>query len=210
MAESMLTVANNRPKTVESSTGIQVVRGGSILGAGFFQSIQDAYTNLNQSGFTVIYLGILVFTSIAEISGTTGPLELMKEALDDFIKASTDHTLLIHLASLLSKILNFLITHKVRFISVGWMWFPYFAKSSSKNFWVAVFLSLFGLFSKSLDVAEILLLSNCFFLWAALRSPTHKMVFLVLGVFILIIALDLNFHKKKDEVTSRTATGRKV
>nr|UDL14015.1 MAG: hypothetical protein [Xiangshan martelli-like virus 4] len=191
---SVAGTTRGRPRATESTTGITVVRGGNLLGTGLFQSIQDAYTNLNQNGFVIVYLGILGFASIAEFSKTTGPLELMKDALDAIVKDKKDHSLLINLAILLSKLLGFMIANKFRFMALGWMWFPYFAKPSSKNFWVSLFLSLFAIFSVSLDIWEIFFISQAYYLWAALRNPTHKMIALIVGVFLLIIALDVNFH----------------
>lgn len=184
------------PRTINAA-GQQVIKGGSTVDAGFFQSIQDAYANVTQNAPALIYTIFVVMVSAAEIHEGEGMLENIAYALQEAKNDPNELRWVTTLAGLLLHVVKILVNHKLKFCMISWVWIPFLFKPSTKNMWVSAVLSLFVLISKSLDFIEIIAISNLFFLWASMRNPTHKLIIVLVGVGVFVYAMGIEVKPKK-------------
>lgn len=166
--------------------GMTVMRSGQYIGMGFLESIMACYTNLVYKPISLALIVLLLFVIAAEFNNSAGPLENMLKFLKEIYSNSKEPMIIRNIASLFIIILNFIVVRKVYFVSVVFVWIPYSAKPSNSNMIIALLLSTFTMFGKH-SFVEILLLSQCFFLYTELRTPWQKLLFAIIGVTVFLV-----------------------
>nr|QVG74721.1 hypothetical protein 2 [ssRNA positive-strand virus sp.] len=176
---------NNR---AVNNYGITVMRSGQYVGMGFLESIFACYTNLVYKPISLSLVIFLLFIIAAEFNNSDGPIENMIKFLVKILENKDEPQIIKSIASLFLIIFKFLVKNKIYFVSVTFVWIPYASKPSRSNMIIALILSTFTIFGKH-SFLEILLLSNCFYLYTELRTPWQKLIFALLGVVIFLVGM---------------------
>nr|WQM60667.1 MAG: ORF3 protein [Riboviria sp.] len=195
------TVKGVRPQqTVRAvnAYGISAIRGGSELGAGFFQSISDAYCNVVSYQYVAAFFMFLSLVYyVTHFTGVTDPFTSFKSQCASSHKAanSTMHKSATAFATAAASLA---VTYKetiVIFMSVS---FPYFAKPSVRNAGLCAALFIY-IMVVAHDPLTVLLLSHFLFLFVEMRNPLHK--YFVASAAVLFLFID---HKTLVAVANTT------
>lgn len=177
--------------------GITVIKGSSVLGATFFESIQSAYTNAFSyqpivvlfATFTLLYYG----SKIIDSKGSD-PVDLMFSA----VKASNSTSPFFGPVKLIALAVVYTLHYSKTVIALFAACFMGFvAKPSTRNFTLASLMFVFFFFSKA-SALDILVGSHLFFLITELRDPKHKAILTVVLVILCFIE-----HKALSEILSK-------
>nr|WQM60662.1 MAG: ORF3 protein [Riboviria sp.] len=166
--------------------GISAIRGGSELGAGFFQSICDAYSNVVSYQYVsafFMFLTLIYFATV--LTSTTDPFTSFHAQCKLTLKNSSSnvHKSLLATATVFSSLA---VTYKETIVLFMAVSFPYFAKPSIRN--AGLCASLFVYFMLlSHDTLTVLLLSHSLFLFVELRNPLHKFIIAVAAVVFIFV-----------------------
>ena len=198
-------VSNQRNRVVDT-TGLTVVKGGITANMGFLSSVLAAYTNLVNNIPVLITAIFLIFVWIAEENKTDGPLENIQSLLTDI---KVEYSWERQLVNLLEFLVKFLIKFKIQFIQVGFAWLPYFAKPSSNSMYLSILHSLTIFVMRKWSSVVFFLIANFHFLFLSLRSPTYKMVILIIAIFLLFVEINIAGKPLLDKENA-TATNNNV
>ncbi len=184
MPNGVLQVANDPSGTrvIDADTGIQSIRGSQRVGEGFFESARAAYANLVYHPISLLLLTLGVFILVAELHNTNGPFEMVMEALRTYIADPLHPAWLRNLAAAIIIPLSYMIKYKSMIATVSLIFFTYVSKPSMRNLILASLFILYVIFVKAATVLDVLILSQLFYLFCNLRTPTHKIVIVVLFV----------------------------
>lgn len=180
-------LSNQRTRTTDA-TGVALIKGGITANMSFVSSISAAYTNLVNNVPVLIISVFLIFIWIAEENRSDGPLENIRLLLNDI---KVEYNWERQLVNLLDFIVKFLIRFKVQFIQIGFAWLPYFAKPSSNSLYLSILHSLTIFVMRKWSSVVFFLISNFHFLFLSLRSPTHKMIILIIAIFLLFVEINI-------------------
>lgn len=187
-SEDTATVITSATQNVDAATpttttnavnayGIDIIKGGSVLGESFFDAVISAYENLFSYQYTstaCLVLGLLYFAH--EISDAIFP--------DPFVSAhsnisathdSTEFALVRVVCALAIFVTKAVVDYKSIVATCLVFFGSYYAKPSTRNTWMAVSLAVYCMFMGSKPL-EIIGLSQGFFLLTQLRSPSHKAI----------------------------------
>jgi len=171
-------------RLIDSDTGIQSIRGSQRVGSGFLSSVASAYSNLFYHPVALFILGIAIFILLAELNSHDGPLEIALQALIDYAKDIHHPTWLRNLAVILSNIVAAAIKYKIIIATLALIWFTAICKPSARTIVTAIILTAIVLFFKKFSVLEIFVLSQLFYLFVMLRTPSHKAI---VAVFFILL-----------------------
>lgn len=180
-------LSNQRTRTTDA-TGVALIKGGITANMSFVSSILAAYTNLVNNIPVLIISIFLIFIWIAEENRSDGPLENIRLLLSDI---RVEYNWERQLVNLLDFIVKFLIRFKIQFIQIGFAWLPYFAKPSSNSLYLSILHSLTIFVMRKWSSVVFFLISNFHFLFLSLRSPTHKMIILIIAIFLLFVEINI-------------------
>lgn len=184
---------DNAEKMVDSSSGIQTIRGGQRVGEGFISSTIAAYANLVYHPIALTLFIFAIFVFIGEVNNSAGPFEILQAACIRIIADPNYPAPVKQISAIILTIDNFLIAYKSMIAATSLVWFTYATKPSSRNACISAVLSAVVIFTQSFTVLDIFVLSQLFFLFANLRTPAHKYFMLFLFCIIFVTSLlDLN------------------
>lgn len=182
--------------------GIRILSGGNVLGTPFLPSVLDAYTNLFSYQYiaaffmvvsTVYFLGKIhtvtfdIFdsfhTSVTNTHATTEGIHKSITALASFITRQT-----VNYKTFLATFMAF----------AG----PYLSKPSTRNAYVAMFLTILSLVVTFTPI-NIILLSHLFFLAVALRDPYHKTFVIIIAIVTVLLSYEVLSFDPNVSPTSR-------
>lgn len=169
--------------------GIQVLKGGNVVGSSFLDSIINAYTNLfSYQPIAVICMlfSVFYYVSILTEAVNKDPFTIVHKntlALSKDVKTG-----LVAKSALvpLTKIFEVLKNNKEQAALFCSSIFPYLTKPSGKNAIIASFMFIVAVIG-SIPTFEILLLSQLFFLFVQLRDPVHKSFVFVVAVLTCVV-----------------------
>lgn len=190
---------NELKRGYDADTGIQTVRSGQTVGDNIISSIISAYANLVYHPIAATMLGFAVFTLIAEVNNSHGPIELMLDALIHFMNETSNPYWLRSLAGVLAFFLTYFINHKLLIAYMFLIWTSYAVKPSSRNLVIALIFSFIVVYMK-LTFFDILVISQMLYLFVMLRTPLHKA--LIAGLFFAVYV----FHVIDIKNTGNNAT----
>lgn len=190
-----------RKTIVDASTGVQVVKGGQRYGMSLPEEVVASYTNLVNNSTAMLFLIFLLFVYAAEENDTEGPLEKIQDIINSITNDPDTAQWEKSFARGLSIINRFLIKYKTEFILTGFAWFPYLAKPSTNNVIMSTAHTILIFLMKSTwSFATFFFLSQAHFLYTSVRTPSHKIIILLVTVFALFTDLEIEakfFGKSK-------------
>lgn len=186
--------AVNEPQARQVSKSVNVygqnlVKGSSIIGSGLFESIGAAYSNLTYHPLAITCMVIGTLGLLAEVNNNNGPLERMYNSTMTYAKDDTHPRLLNALATAMAWIFNFLVSIKIPVLVTTLFWSVYLAKPSRRNLYISLGLTFLGIFS-GIDLWDLVLISQCYFLYTQIRTPWMKFLILVITFIGLIIGFE--------------------
>ncbi|UPT53681.1 MAG: hypothetical protein 3 [Zeugodacus tau negev-like virus] len=203
-------VKNVAPTAAVSSVnayGIRTMRGGTILGSGFLESVVNAYTNLLSYNplalvmfiiATYYYIGLIVGVAAAD------PFKLMATGVvtkHESMKAGAGKSILATFAGIFA----WIDTYKPFFALMFGFSGVYLAKPSTRNAILSAIL-LAACFLFKFDAVMILGIIQLFFLYTQVRDPKHKTIILIIAVIVIFIG-SANMGELVDLKTLKTTYG---
>lgn len=177
------TVNKERSEAAVNQFGQQLIRGGSVLGAGFFDSIITAYSNAVNSPVALMLMVLGVVGLITEYHSVNGPLERMLAMCNKHIM---DAGVLAQFCKFFAKLLTVLIPVKIFVFTTAMFGSVYIAKPSKRNMIIGcVAVPLFTIID--IGAIELVLAAQTVFLESQLRNPTHKLLMWILLIFVFIL-----------------------
>lgn len=185
MTDTVVSGPTPQARLVGAIDGRQMVRGGQQVGDPIGSAIVSSYSNLVYSPAIVCLYFITLASACASIFSIDGPLEF---AFLETKKTATTTTspLVRSVTTAIYKLLGYLVVNKDMVVSLALVWLPYSKKPSTKNFSFSVIITLFFFMFSSTGLLELLMLSQCWFLFTELRNPRHKAF---IGGFVGLIFL---------------------
>lgn len=179
--------------TAINPTGVKLISGGIELDDGFFTAAVKAFTNLfsyHPIALICALIGTLYFLShILEKHKTHSPFILMHATINNtHTKAVSNVGKSFSAVFLL--LFTFFKKFEFFFASVAIFFFPYFCKSSKRNAIISMILVIYTMLS-GISSISVLSLAYCYFLLAALRSPTHKTIIVLVAVVTVILGHEM-------------------
>lgn len=171
-------------------SGIRILSGGNVLGTPFLPSVLDAYTNL----FSYQY--IAAFFMVVSTVYFLGKIHAVTfDIFDSFHSSVTTthansqgiHKSITALATFISRQTINYKTFLATFMAFSG---PYLAKPSTRNAYVAMFLTLLAVII-TLTPLNIILLSHLFFLAVTLRDPYHKTFVIIIAVVTVLLSYEV-------------------
>lgn len=178
---------SNRPNILNEA-GIQKIKGGQTIESSLFDSVQVAYANLCNSPMVLMILILLLVAAVAESNGSQGPFELVLKIVTATAADDTKSQFVRTIALILKFLFTLLVQYKIPIISAGLMWFPYFAKPSKNNMHLSLFLTAVVVLTNT-SMLEAAMLSQLYFLYTQIRTPTYRTIILSVAVVIFVIGL---------------------
>lgn len=182
---------NSQPNTrAFNVAGIRILSGGNVLGTPFLPSVLDSYTNL----FSYQY--IAAFFMVVSTVYFLGKIHLVTYDIFDSFHSSVTNT---HASSTgvhksVTALASFLTKQTVNYKSflATFMAFagPYLAKPSTRNAYVAMFLTILSILV-TLTPLNIILLSHLFFLAVTLRDPYHKTFVIIIAIVTVLLSYEV-------------------
>lgn len=194
---------------VDMATGQKAIAGGQKVGAAFMESVWSSYMNLVYHPIALIVFAILWILVASELNGQTGPLEELQLKFQNVVDDSKEPFFLRKLATMIVWFLSLLITYKVKSVLLGFMWIPSIVKPSKRNYITSAIFTLFVIAMKY-NTVELLVIGQLWYLFVMLRSPSHKMAILALGIgvfFLGIIDVNHTINKVTKSTSSSSAPG---
>ena len=169
--------------------GISVLKGGNVLGTPFFQSVCDAYSNtFSYQPLSTFLLFVSLFYFLSRLADLP--------YLSPFVSAQTalvvsatnvSNPLAVRTISYFAHIvMNIFVSYEFLFSTAFAFFFPYFSKPSNRNLLVASSFTLLAVLLSYTPIS-IIALSQLFFLYVQLRSPTHKAFILALAILTVVV-----------------------
>lgn len=177
---------DGRTKTLDSNTGIQVVKGGQTIDLSLVDSVTAAYANLVNSPVVLTALTVLLVCGLAEWNNSHGPFEMLQDALNAIIASADESVFIKNVAYVLLFFVNIIVKYKIRVIAIGLFWVPYFAKPSSNNMKLSILLSIF-VFFRPADLASDLVLSQLYFIYTQVRTPRVRLIIMIVSLVVFVI-----------------------
>lgn len=165
---------------------------GQKIDDNFVDSILSCYTNLSMHPVALTVLCVAIFCVMAELVGDDGPLEGLLEIFTKAFNDKSHNSFVRGISNIFVFALKFLVGNKKYMLPVAFMWVPVICKPSKRNIIMAALLSML-VFAKAYSTVELLFFGQLWFLFTALRNPTHKMIifFAGLGIFVYEM-IDIN------------------
>lgn len=179
---------DGRTKTLNATTGVQVIKGGQNIDESIVDAITASYANLVNSPVVATVMVILLIAGLAESNNANGPFEVIQHALESIVADVTESVFVRNSASIVLFLVNILVKFKLRFICVGLFWIPYFAKPSNNNMHISVLLTALAIFRRT-DIISDILLSQVYFLYTQVRTPRVRMILMIVGVIVFVIGV---------------------
>lgn len=171
-------------------SGIRILSGGNVLGTPFLPSVLDAYTNL----FSYQY--IAAFFMVVSTVYFLGKIHTVNFDIFDSFHSSVSATHAtsqgVHrsITALASFITRQTINYKTFLATFMAFAGPYLSKPSTRNAYVAMFLTTLSVVI-TLTPLNIILLSHLFFLAVALRDPYHKTFVIIIAIVTVLLSYEV-------------------
>lgn len=167
--------------------GIQIMKGGNVLGDSFINSVLTGYYNLVYQPWALALLLVSTLFFLSQITGNTAanPFSLMVQNMLR-VNNESSSTFLKTITAAAAGVFSFFDSYGYWVALASGMAFPYMAKPSKRNASFGSILFTFAVLTH-LPVISCLALSHAFFLMVELRDPAHK--FLVIAITIITIII---------------------
>lgn len=173
-----------RPR-VFNDAGVQTIKGGSPIGAGFFDAVTSAYTNLVNSPFALVLIVFTTFIFFTLASDTSTPIVLTYNSLLNTSMNEDNPTSIRSVATLFTYIFQFLVEYEFYVAVIGFLSGIYMAKPSTNNAYLCSVLALILMLAK-FSPFEALVLCHLTLIYTQVRDPTYRLIISVLAVVIVI------------------------
>lgn len=185
MTDTVVTGPTPQSRLIGAIDVRPMTRGGQQVGDPIGSAIISSYANLVYSPAIVCLYFVTLASACASIFSIDGPLEF---AFLETKKTATTTTspVIRSVTTAIYKLLGYLVVNKDMVVSLALVWLPYSKKPSTKNFSFSVIITLFFFMFSSTGLLELLMLSQCWFLFTELRNPRHKAF---IGGFVGLIFL---------------------
>ncbi|QLJ83501.1 ORF4 [Broome virga-like virus 1] len=160
-----------------------VVSQKPAIRKGFFQSCFDSYSVLVDSPFIFFLFIVAVFTLIAEINNSYGPLELFSNALVEYCKEDKTFK---SLALLLLSLVTLIIKYKTSVLLSLLFIIPALLDSSMST-WLLSISFVFISFISSLDVYRLFLFSQFYYMYVFVDNHFYKALLLSLSFIVFLL-----------------------
>lgn len=200
---------NPRPRTFNEA-GIQTVKGGSEIGAGFFDAVTTAYTNLVNSPIALIFIIVATFGLMSISNGTLTPLDTMFNAALNKSNSATTPYAVRSISAGYAWLLSIIIAFQDFLLPAIFFGGIYIAKPSSNNAWLCSTLTLITWISH-MNHLEVVALGHLTILFTQIRNPTYKLGILLFALITIIIGFThmsgyVGLHKLKAVTASAIPT----
>lgn len=182
---------STQARIVNTSSGIQVVKGSINENAGFFTAITTAYTNLVHRPIVLILGTFLALEYLAIESKLETPLNQINDKLNQIMNSTESAQWEIALAGYISFVARFLMTFETRLVMVGFAWLPYLAKPSSNSGIISLIHSLIGFIARDWHTFTYILIANFHLVFVSVRNPIHKTAILILGIIVIYVGVEV-------------------
>lgn len=176
---------NPRPKTYNEA-GVQTVKGGSEIGAGFFDAVTSAYTNLVNKPIALILIIVATLGLLSLNHGTLTPLDTMyNSALNKSNTADTPNGVR-SIAAGFAWILSLVIEYQNLLLPGIFFGGIYISKPSENNAWLCASLTVITWLSR-FNHLELVALGHLTILFTQVREPIYRLSILLFAVVTVII-----------------------
>lgn len=169
--------------------GIQVLKGGNVIGSSFIDSVINAYTNLfsyQPIAVLCMLLSLFYYLSLLNKKADKDPFSIIHNNTLSLSTHADTGALAKCILVPLEKIFLLLKNNKAQSGLFLACIFPYLTKPSSKNAIISSIVFVIAIVAK-LPTFEVLLLSQLFFLFVQLRDPVHKTFIAIVAVLTCIV-----------------------
>lgn len=182
--------ADRTSKLVDTSSGIQIIKGGQAADEKFVDSIIKSYTNLVNNPIAMITLIFLVFAIIAENGAIEGPIEALADLINKQLTIEHPGWKKV-IFNFLASSVKILINNKIELLGIGLMWVPYMVKPSGNNLFVSSFATVLVWLMADWSLIDIFVLSQLYFLFVSIRNPTYRVLIVGIAVFVFFVGVEL-------------------
>lgn len=176
---------NPRPRTFNEA-GIQTVKGGSEIGAGFFDSVTTSYTNLVNSPIALILIIVATLGLLSLDNSALTPLDTMYNAALNKSNTDTAPYAIRSISAGYAWLLSIIIAFQDFLLPAIFFGGIYIAKPSSNNAWLCSTLTLICWISR-MDHLEVAALGHLTILFTQIRDPIYKLGILLFALVTIII-----------------------
>lgn len=174
-----------RPRTFNEA-GVQTVKGGSQIGAGFFDSIQSAYTNLVNKPIALFLIIVATLGLLALNHSNLTPIDTMyNAAYSTSINEDMPYAIR-SISSFWTWVLSVVVLYQDFLLPAIFFAGVYLAKPSTNNAWLCAILTLIVWLS-GINHIEALCLGHLVILFTQIRDPTYKLGILLFAVVTILI-----------------------
>lgn len=150
---------------------------------GFFQACFDSYSKLVDSPFVFFLFIVTVFSLIAEINNSYGPLELFSNAL---LAYCNDGGFLRPIALILLSFITLVIKYKISFLLSLLFIIPSLLDSSLST-WLLSLLFVLISFISSLDIYKLFLFSQFYYMYIFVDNHFYKALLLLFAFIVFLL-----------------------
>lgn len=195
-------------KIIDTSTGIQIVKGSITAKTSFFEAIILAYSNLVHKP-AILLLGIvLVLEYISIEAKAPTPLIQIKNITEILIKKPDIPEWELSVANLILRVIEVLLKYELSLVPILFCWLPYFAKPSTNSIVICSIHSLVIFLMRDWHTFVFILLANFHYIFAALRDPKHKILISIIAVLVFYVGIEVGgksiLDRNKRSVLSST------
>lgn len=176
---------NPRPRTYNAS-GVQLIKGGSPNGAGFFDSCTTAYTNLVNSPIALVCFFVGCFGLIALHQGAMTPIDTLYNTMLLTANNGTQPYPIRTIASIFTWFFYWFATYDELLLPTMVFAGIYIAKPSTNNAYLCSLLTLVAWLSK-MNFLEMLVLGQLALLYTQVRNTSYRLAIMLIGIFCIII-----------------------
>jgi hypothetical protein len=176
---------NPRPRTYNEA-GIQTVKGGSEIGAGFFDSVTTSYTNLVNNPIALIFIIVATLGLLSMNHGTLTPLDTMYNAALNKSNSDTTPNAIRSISAGYAWLLSIIISFQDFLLPAIFFGGIYIAKPSANNAWLCSAITLICWISR-MNYLEVCALGHLTILFTQMRDPIYKLGVLLFAVVTIII-----------------------
>lgn len=192
MSTNPFIVDENRRVKIVDGKGRAVVKHGLTGDEGFLQSLLITYTNLlNHFHFIIAYLFVLSVFFFEIADAEIGPLEMIRNTSQDIIDDPNAYAFEKPIAVFFRGFMNLVIPYKMRLVSCLFAFFTWSFKPTKSNLIVGFIICLMVFFFRKWHAIDFIIVSQFHHMFASLRNPVHKLIVIIIGVFILFISVEM-------------------